>query len=152
MAKTHELGLSFKTIGKLVHRANWTVVGALIWINNRALHLSDTTFFESRWFWHVIRVDKGTPLHSRAYTGEIDGEFRQSNSHVLRFTPSRALVVGSWQPMPEELDETDMLYRATNLDHERADEQSTGFDAAVVGLPVTPADEGPCSSGSCGCK
>lgn len=149
MAKTHELGLSFKTIGSIP----FAILKAGDYLQNKK-------WFEQPVFWHTIKVKPGTPLHSRAYSGEIDGEYRHSNSHVFRLPFGRALVVGSWQPKPEELDDTDMLLRATNLDHERADEQSTEFDASVVGLqseppeyslPLTPptGNESTCCGGGC---
>lgn len=161
MAKTHELGLSFKTVGVAIQHIGFHAYKTARKVHEAGIALEGKKWLEQPHFWHVVRVAKGTPLHHRAYSGEIDGEFRYSVSHVLRITPSRALVVGSWQPKPDELDETDMLFRATNMDHERADEQSTEFESAVVGLstaerinlPLAPKqDTGTCCGDSCGCQ
>lgn len=49
-------------------------------------------------FWHAIRVRKGTPLHHRAHTQEVDEPFRSSLSHVLHLWPTGlAIVTGRWQ-------------------------------------------------------
>lgn len=55
------------------------------------------TVFE-RWFFHVVKVEKDTPLHHRYPTQEIDYPYRLCpQSHILRLWPARiGVVLGKW--------------------------------------------------------
>lgn len=141
MARTHELGLSFHTAGKAVGQVGFAIYRVAQKLGEVGYDLEHAKWFEQPHFWQVIKIKPGTPLHHTTYAGEIDGDFRyDDNAHVLRFTKRRALVVGSWQPKPSELDEIDMLYRATNLNHEYADAQSTDFETSQSGLSTGAMD------------
>ena len=67
-----------------------------------------------RLFFHVIRVRKGTPFAHRAETNEIDGQYRTSNSVVVRIGFRSALVLGWWKFV--EGTEDERLMRAVRAD------------------------------------
>lgn len=59
--------------------------------------MATTHDFKNGIFFHVVKVIRGTPIHHRAKSQEIEEPFRYSESHVIRLWPTRtALVIGRW--------------------------------------------------------
>ena len=49
------------------------------------------------YFWHPIRVRRGTPFHHVAHSNEVDGDFRRSDRTHIFHVFGRGIAAGKWK-------------------------------------------------------